>query len=140
MLAKLPSATWTRNVWSLIFGATLLGACFAKAPFLERGPLRRLGTVSFSLYLLHPPIMAGLGKLQFGAWVASLTPQPHARFALALLTTVSIVWLASEASFRLIEARGISLGRRLGARMRGAGAALARPRSAPPMAERPAHS
>lgn len=49
MLWQLPFGNLERNVWSMVFGASILAVCITSVPALERGPLRRLGKLSFSL-------------------------------------------------------------------------------------------
>lgn len=72
-----------------------------------------LGERSFSIYLLHPVIIAA-AKDRLAGFYELLQPAlgAYAYFACAILV-VAIVLAASEVSYRLVEAPGIRLGRRL---------------------------
>jgi peptidoglycan/LPS O-acetylase OafA/YrhL len=102
-----------RSIWVIVFGLLLLSACYARNPFLERGPLRNMGKLSFSLYLLHPMIMVGLIKLDFPKHVAGLFDGRMTGFIAASIISIGIVWIFSMVSFRFVESPGIELGRRL---------------------------
>lgn len=116
MLWQVPFGNLERNVWSIVFGAVILAVCITSVSVLERGPLRRLGKLSFSVYLLHPLLMLGFIKLGLPALVATHVPGLFAGFIVASMVTIGCVWLVSEFAFRFIETRGIDLGRRVAAR------------------------
>ena len=116
MLWQIPFGNLERNIWSMVFGAVILAVCITSVPVLERGPLRRLGKLSFSVYLVHPLLMIGLVKLGLPAMVAMHVPGVFAGFLVAAVVTIGCVWLVSEIAFRFIETPGIDLGRRVAAR------------------------
>jgi peptidoglycan/LPS O-acetylase OafA/YrhL len=96
-----------------VFGA-LLVAVFSRdigagAHLLRNGSLVWLGRISFSVYLLHEPVMALLLKLlpPGGAAEAALTPIGHR------LVLVAIVVAASSLTYMWIEAPGQRLPSRL---------------------------
>jgi peptidoglycan/LPS O-acetylase OafA/YrhL len=91
-------------------GAALLVACAVALPgfarVLSRPPLRFLGRISFSLYLLHVPILNLLAP-------RIVSPQiPWSGFAL-LIALVAVVVPASIACHRWIELPSIALGNRV---------------------------
>ena len=105
-----------RSVWAIVFGMLVLSACYARNPILESGPLRNLGKLSFSLYLLHPMIMIILIKLDFPKYVVQLTDTTMVNFLIASVISIGLVWMFSTLSFRFVEAPGIELGKRFAQR------------------------
>ena len=111
-----------RNVWAVIFGALLLSGCIVSLPFLERGPLRQLGKLSFSLYLTHPMVMVLLIKIGLPEIIAQQVPGALPGFLVAAAMTIAAVSLVSTLTFRFVELPGINIGRRFARRAtRGAG-------------------
>ena len=102
-----------QNIWAVVFAALLLSSCLAKIPFLERGPLRQFGKVSFSAYLLHPLIMLCLIKLDFVQSARELLVSNHATFLVVALVCIGAIYLLSNLTYRFIELPGIALGRKL---------------------------
>jgi peptidoglycan/LPS O-acetylase OafA/YrhL len=113
LLALLTRFGLERSIWAIVFGMLLLSACYARNPVLESAPLRNLGKLSFSLYLLHPMIMVSLIKLDFPKYVTELTDATMANFLIAAITSIGLVWTFSTVSFRFVESPGIEFGRRL---------------------------
>lgn len=72
--------------------------------------LQRAGKISFSLYLLNPPIIFGLSTLGFYRYCYSLCGSSTLGFIVSLIFSVQIIWIAAEASFFLIEQPGIYFG------------------------------
>jgi peptidoglycan/LPS O-acetylase OafA/YrhL len=75
----------------------------AAATALGVSPLQWLGRISYSLYLIHIPVLA--------AAVHLLRPHLPLEWIIALTPLLSV--LAAQAMFRLVEAPSIRLGRRL---------------------------
>jgi peptidoglycan/LPS O-acetylase OafA/YrhL len=99
-------------VWAAAFTVMILLACL-KGPlgtFLGHGPSLFFGRISYSLYLIHFPILMTL--------VYALHPVAPLALAVLLAPTVSI--LAAVAMYRWIELPGMEQGRRMAA-------AIARP-------------
>ncbi|MCW3798481.1 PAS domain S-box protein [Sphingomonas sp. BN140010] len=103
----------------LLIGAVLLALAhqtrFSRALFANR-PARLVGLWSFSIYLLHEPVMQGIGLA-----LAGLRLPPF----VVGLAGVTGTLLASAVSFSLIERPGQQVIRRLapsGRRLRGSGA------------------
>lgn len=111
--AALVDIGFERGIWAVVFAMLLLSACHTRNPVLESGPLRNLGKLSFSLYLLHPMIMAGLIKLDFRIWVIQLSEAAMTNFLIAAFFIIGLVWMFSSLSYRFVEAPGIELGKRL---------------------------
>ena len=104
--------------WSIVFALLILATCTTAIGPLERGPLRHLGQISFSFYLLHPFILLGLIKIDLNGRLALLTADVGIRFFLGSALAVALVWAASTVTFRWIEAPGIALGRRVASRVK----------------------
>jgi peptidoglycan/LPS O-acetylase OafA/YrhL len=104
-------AGWDRrDIFVMAPGAALLVACAMSLPgfegLLSRAPLRFLGRISFSLYLLHLPILNVLAP-------RIVSPQlPGSPFVL-LLALIAVVLPASIACHRWIEVPSIALGNRV---------------------------
>ncbi len=112
-LWKLQFGRIEHNVWSVIFAALIIGASCGTAQMPSARPLRNLGKVSFSLYLIHPLIFLGLMKLGFPELVKALSLGPWPTFGLAFGGALAILWAASNLSYRLIEQPGQQLGKRI---------------------------
>jgi peptidoglycan/LPS O-acetylase OafA/YrhL len=123
--------------------ATLLIACLVApggAPrFLLSRPLVFLGDISYSLYLLHLPVLAllaGIGGDMLG--LPLFTADPNLASAALLLLVLMICIPLAALSYRYIELPGIALGRQAvaawqaGTRRRGIGAAAAVDNRRPP--------
>ena len=104
--------------WSAVFGTLVLASCIAENPLLERGPLRELGKLSFSLYLVHPILMAGMMQYDFSGRVSALVGTPDMAFLTGIVLTLALLWAISSVTFRYIETPGINLGRRISSRFR----------------------
>jgi peptidoglycan/LPS O-acetylase OafA/YrhL len=95
---------------ALYFGVLL---CHRVWPLLECGPCRRLGRLSFSIYLLHFPILFTLGCLIF---VNAPTVVPHGTsVAIVFILLIGITLLAALLFERWIDRPAIALSRRAGA-------------------------
>ena len=100
---------------TLLFG--LAFACITVWQALKPSWLLRLGLMqfvgerSYSVYLLHPAVVVLLRKSGFYAWLGDSLGD-WAIWA-AITTTLAIVYLLSEVSYRLVEVPGIELGRRI---------------------------
>lgn len=103
-----------RNVWALVFGALIYGACAARPLLLERGPLRWFGRLSFSVYLLHPIVMVFMIKQGMATWLIGLGQWQG--FLAGSLIALALIACLSYVSHRWIELPGIAMGNRLLAR------------------------
>ena len=95
-------------------GAVILISAIVAAPgaftFLNARPLRFLGRVSFSFYLLHLPSLFFLSAM--AQFVTGSVPQnSYSAMVLALLSIGLAAWLAALA-YRLVELPGIRVGKR----------------------------
>lgn len=99
---------------ALAFGSLVLSACMISFAPLEHPILRRCGELSFSLYLLHPALMAILNKLQLVSWMTARFSSVWFVFIFSSLITISLLWGLSNITYRFVEVPGIALGRRLG--------------------------
>jgi peptidoglycan/LPS O-acetylase OafA/YrhL len=93
----------------------LVGLCFADpvaVRILSHGPFVWLGRISYSLYLVHLPILIGLLHVCYGKIPLAAT------LAIALVLIVVV----SDLSYRLVERPSLLLGRRLASLVGGASA------------------
>lgn len=107
-----------RILWATALGALILGAAMTPPRFLERGPLPFLGRISYSVYLLHPVVLLAFGAFGGAALLTSLGVGRTLTYALAAAICSAVVILLSWGTFRLIEAPGMAVGRRLVRRAR----------------------
>ena len=105
-----------RNAWAIVFCMLILSACLVTNPILERGPLHRLGKLSFSVYLTHPMIMLALIKMDINKYLGMLTENHVLHFFMGAGFSIGIVWVVSELTFRFIETPGMKIGRQVVAR------------------------
>ena len=115
-----PMASWAGK---LHLGSQVLAFAwiFMLAPVLVHGqlktlairPLERAGKISFSLYLLNPPVIFFLSQAGFFKFVYSTFPMPNVAFGICLLLTLCVLWILSELTYHLIEEKGILLGNNL---------------------------
>lgn len=106
----------SRNAWAIAFGMLLLSACLVANPVLEKGPLRFLGRLSFSLYLIHPMVLVALIKADFLLHLTSMGVGVTTTFFIAATFVVGLVTAISALAFQFVEEPGILLGRKLTAR------------------------
>ena len=101
-----------------IFATGLIGTVAAwpdAFSLLRRRALVRLGDISYSLYLIHLPLLvlvAGVGGELLHLPGLSSTSGGIATITLIVLTVPLSIWLASLA-YRFVELPGIALGRRI---------------------------
>ncbi len=114
----LPAWPGLPNAWYLSglgYGSMLMGLLLATHPALVNRATCFLGTISYSLYLVHPFVVSRL----YGAFARCYAHLPEALAylacaALSLALAVPAAWL----TYRCIEKPGIRLGHRLFARLR----------------------
>jgi peptidoglycan/LPS O-acetylase OafA/YrhL len=102
MKIGLPLACWYGIAW-VLYGEHRLASAV-----LNSRPLRCLGRTSYSLYVLHPPVLALLAA-HLGAHAAG----PYSRLGLSIATVIPVTLLLSALSYRYVEMPGIAAGRRL---------------------------
>lgn len=101
-----------------VVGIPFVFLCIAMAlhpsRFISNPLTRYLGKISFSLYLVHPTIVYGLGYLGFYNWVYEFFPTSLAAgFVSSLIISMVIITLISALTFRYIEQPGMDWGKRL---------------------------
>jgi peptidoglycan/LPS O-acetylase OafA/YrhL len=115
MKIALPLACWYVVAWVLYGEHRLAGA------ILKSRPLRFLGRTSYSLYVVHPPVLA-----LFAAHLGAYPSGPYSRLALGMATVIPVTLVLSALSYTYVEQPGIAAGKRLITRMRGATAFIRR--------------
>ena len=99
---------------AIIYSALLLGLAILPTPiFINRLSLFA-GKISYSIYLLHPPIIWFLNPVYQRIYGRGLPVS--ASFLLCLAVTLAIVLPASVMAYRWVEAPGMKLGKQLLAR------------------------
>lgn len=104
---------WIVSASGLSFG--FLTLLFSRLPFLSPGWLQRIGKTSFSMYLIHFLVIR---LYQHTPIYTHFMPEAHFKFIINLIFVVSITYLLSRVSFRLIEQPGMNIGKSLAAQFR----------------------
>jgi peptidoglycan/LPS O-acetylase OafA/YrhL len=113
----LPLACWYIIAW-VLYGEHRLASAI-----LNSRPLQFLGRTSYSLYVLHPPVLA-----LFAAHLGSHAAGPYSRLGLGMATVIPVTLLLSALSYAYVEVPGIAAGKRLIASVRSAAAFVGRTR------------
>jgi len=103
--------------WGASFGLLSLGMALAPPAVLSNKVTQFLGKISFGVYLGHPHVIFLLDRIGVYARIRELPGGSGVTFPLAVLATCAIVVPIAWALFRYVEAPGITLGRRLVARL-----------------------
>ena len=102
-------AEWNYLAWAIVFAAIIERWIRRKtAPSLRMKMLLWLGTISYSMYLLHDMALAQILPRISGA--------TESRFGFGLVIALPVVIAVSAVSYYLIEFPGIALGRKVIAR------------------------
>jgi exopolysaccharide production protein ExoZ len=114
--------------WGLPFGVLCLWQALYPAKLMRSRPLQWLADRSFSIYLLHPVVLALLRR---GYQVLGTLGVPDAGFLLpaCLAGALMLLFAAAEITYRYIELPGIAVGRRIAARLNTAGKVIRLPPS-----------
>jgi peptidoglycan/LPS O-acetylase OafA/YrhL len=98
------------------FVATLLGLAFFPFSFLVNRLTGFLGKLSYSLYLIHPPLVVALIPLyrRLYGWDMPLS----AKYLMVVTLTFGLLILLAYPAYRYVEQPGIRLGKRLARRSR----------------------
>jgi peptidoglycan/LPS O-acetylase OafA/YrhL len=97
---------------SAAYACMLIGLAFCPVRLVVNRATRFLGQISYSVYLLHGPVILLINRTVFPR-VYALPLPTSARFALALAVTLVITLAASWFAYRVVERPGIAVGRRL---------------------------
>jgi peptidoglycan/LPS O-acetylase OafA/YrhL len=110
----MPDAGWLMS--GLAYGLLLVGVLFWSPGWFVNRATRFLGTISYSLYLLHPLVVprlyAMLARLDTQAW------PPGAAYLASLVGTLMLAIPLAYLAYRFIERPAIELGRHWLARPR----------------------
>jgi len=117
-----PAASGVVNVlYMLSWGAPFAILCVGMAkrpPRLLSNPVTGfLGRISFGVYLGHPQVIFLLSRLHVYQWIYGLPGGSGVTFLLAVLATAVVTVGAAWLLFVLVETPGMSLGKRLAARL-----------------------
>jgi peptidoglycan/LPS O-acetylase OafA/YrhL len=113
--------------YDLLFGAVAIAlAMGADRCWFVNAPIRYLGKISYSVYLIQFTMLAPAERV-----ASVVTEQPMLKFWLILAVTTALSTLAASVTYYLIESNGIRLGHALAQRIAGApqnrGALVAHP-------------
>lgn len=97
---------------SIAYGMLLLGLAFFPIRILVNRVTSFLGQISYSVYLLHGPVILLISRPLYPRIYALPLPDP-AKFGLCVAITSPLVLLVSWVAYHLIERPGISFGRRI---------------------------
>lgn len=98
------------NLWGAVFALLIVSQCWDPILLITNRFASYLGTLSFGLYLCHPPIVYIL-KPVYEFFYAHISD--GFAFALCVVTTLTIVVPTAHLASRYIEKPGINLGERL---------------------------
>jgi peptidoglycan/LPS O-acetylase OafA/YrhL len=105
-------------LWFAVFGAAVLGKREKRNPIsalFNLAPMQMLGRISYSIYLCHILVMAGVSLTILRA-MDHVTQLEH--MALLMAFTVPLTIALSALTFRFIEKPGMNLGQRVAKAMR----------------------
>ena len=106
-----------RDIWGVVFMSFVLSvSCWPNRLIVNR-ILIGLGSISFSLYLLHPLVIVILIFLGIYNRITAALGNGYINFFVCLLITAGILIPMSLLSFRFIEKPGIYLGKQLAHRI-----------------------
>lgn len=111
----LPIAHWE----AICFGIFVLGAAWRGLPILIDRPLSFIGRISYSVYLLHGPIIMKANPLF--QWIIAWETPLTVRFVAMVTAALCIVIPVSLLSFHLIEQPFVNLSKKLVRRCTNAG-------------------
>jgi peptidoglycan/LPS O-acetylase OafA/YrhL len=103
---------WNYFAWAILSAAIierLIRRNFTNAMSKPFASLVWVGTISYSIYLLHDIVLSQI--------LPRLPSAPETRFGLGLIIAIPLVIAVSAVSYYLIEAPGIALGRKVIARV-----------------------
>jgi peptidoglycan/LPS O-acetylase OafA/YrhL len=98
-----------RIVWSLAFGALILGSVLVKTA-LERRPLVYLGKISYSVYMVHPFVFF-LFSLTLFPLILTAHLGPYLTYAVSISLSLLIVIPLASLTYRFVEEPGMRLGK-----------------------------
>jgi peptidoglycan/LPS O-acetylase OafA/YrhL len=100
-------------LWGAPFALVCLGVALAPVGLISNPATRFLGLISYSLYLAHPHLVHMLQSRGVYAAIGGLGGGAGLRFALAAALTFALLVPISWLLFKLVEAPGMRLGRRV---------------------------
>ncbi|MGB7270732.1 MAG: acyltransferase [Albidovulum sp.] len=102
--------------WAYPFALLVVSQCLRPLAIIANRPFIHLGDLSFSLYLLHPPIIYFAKPIY--EWLYATAGSPGLGYGLSVLATLVMLYPLAWLTFHLIEKPGIRLGERIIARRR----------------------
>jgi peptidoglycan/LPS O-acetylase OafA/YrhL len=109
----LPKPHLSPVIWeSAAFALMVVGLALRPVRFVVNRATRFLGRISYSVYLLHGPVILLINRPVFPRIEALGLPQA-AVFGLSLAVTLGVTLVVSWIAYRMVERPGIAFGRRL---------------------------
>jgi peptidoglycan/LPS O-acetylase OafA/YrhL len=100
-----------RAVWAVVLAGFILAICYRPIRVIVNPVTRYLGTISFSLYLLHPFVIAF--SMDEQRYLASVLHDGWSALAIRLVLVFTVVIALASLSYSFVEKPGIRLGKRL---------------------------
>lgn len=110
-MAQVKGMSLALYCWSAVFLALVLSVALWQPAFIVNRLSTKLGSISFSLYLLHPPAIVLLRDVY--KWVHAGIGSDLMSFLCNAVITMTIVSVASLVTFRFVEMPGMAWGRRV---------------------------
>lgn len=102
--------------WAYPFALLVVSQCLRPVVIIANRPFIHLGDLSFSLYLLHPPIIFFAKPIY--EWLYATAGSPGLGYGLSVFATLVMLYPLAWLAFHLVEKPGIRWGERIIARRR----------------------
>jgi peptidoglycan/LPS O-acetylase OafA/YrhL len=99
--------------WGVPFGLLCVGMAIHPSRLLSNRLTRYLGTISFSLYLVHANILYEAGQAGIYRWIAGfVSGDATGTFVLSAVISIAAIAAVASATYKFIEVPGMKWGKR----------------------------
>ena len=109
----IPHFFYRGHLWALAFISFLLSICYWPNSFFNNRIMGHLGSISYSLYLLHPFVIVVFMFCGLYDAIYTASGSNQLGFIISLIITFFVVILMSSFSYKYIEKPGMALRKRL---------------------------